>query len=244
VLATNSTKKTQIIQTTKLDFTNLPNTFFKDEQGNCWNYLGVTNDTFSFDQNVSITTVSGNYFTNVVDIVYPSCDDCNLNSVSSCTFTYFSATKCDDSTSINVKVCNVGPVVGITKLLPTVGQICGIKNPSGDDFCVTLNSQISQTDTIYEIITPAWKDYTCETCPKYKKYKVDSCDGFITDHFIYDDYDAPQLQEFTIVSVNIDNICYIIKSYEGIEVEFNFDIYTTPKIVSTYETCNSCDPKQ
>lgn len=243
-LSSNSTKKTRVIQTTKLDFTNLPETIFKDESGNCWRYVGTSDNSYFPSDDVFFINFSGNYFTNSVNIVYPSCDDCNLNIVSSCTITYFSATKCDDSTIVNVKVCNVGPSVGITKLLPTVGQVCGIKNPSGDDFCVTLNTVITDVETSYEIITPAWKDYSCDTCPKYKVYKVNSCDGFITDYYIYDNYNSTTIEPLTVVSIDTDDNCYIISSYEGIQVEYKYELNVSPKIIKTYSSCNSCNPLQ
>ena len=239
-LATFASKNSQVIQSEKVEFTNLPNTIFKDGDGNCWNYFGEYDNGYISLDNVFPINYSGNYFTNVVDIVYPDCNSCLLTRTSPCVITYFSATRCDSGTTEYVKVCNVGPISGPTKLLPTVQQVVGIKNPSGDDFCVTLNSVISEVDTDYEIATPAWETYDCDTCPIYKTYIGDSCDGSVIGLKIYAPATSTTLSATTSVSLVTNNTCYVITSYEGIEVEYNYESGVTPTVWQTFLNCNNC----
>jgi hypothetical protein len=240
-VASYATYNTQIIQTSKLDFTNLPNTFFKDSLGNCWNYLGESDDTYIPPINVLSLSYSGNYFTNVVDIVYPTCDDCILTTVSACTTVVFSTLTCDSGDTVYVKVCNIGPISGILKLTPTVGQVVGVNNPDGDDFCVTLKSIVTTPiDTEYEINTPAWNDYTCTTCPLYKKYVVNACDGSISGLTVYSPSTSSTLDISSVVNIDIDNICYTIISYEGIVSEYNYIEGITATITQSFDTCDNC----
>jgi hypothetical protein len=239
-VASYTTYNTQIIQTSKLDFTNLPNTFFKDSVGNCWNYLGESNDSYIPPTDVLSINYNGNYFTNVIDIVYPTCESCQLTNVSPCAVIVFNATTCDSGDTVYVKVCNVEPISGTLKLMPTVQQVVGVNNPNGDDFCVTLNSIVTSTiETEYEINTPAWNDYTCTTCPLYKKYIVDACDGSVSGLTVYGST-ASTLDISSVVNLDIDNICYTIISYEGIVSEYNYTEGITPTITQIFDTCDNC----
>jgi hypothetical protein len=237
---TNATKKTQVGQTEKLTFTNLTNTIFKDSNGVCWNYLGEYENDFIPDDSVFYIFYSGNFLTNAVELYYPNCNDCLTNSVSTCNIIYFEAERCDSGTTVYVKVCDVSPIGGTLKLLPTVGQIVGVRNTNGDDFCVTLKSVSSFVDGAYQIITPAWNDYTCTTCPLYKSYVVDACDGSVSGLTVYTSSSNTTLPIYTSVRLNIDNTCYIIKSYEGISCEYNYNEIITTTITQSFSSCDSC----
>jgi hypothetical protein len=236
---TNATKKTQIGQTYKLEYTNIANTIFKDSIGNCWNYLGEYESSYIPPDNVFYIFYSGNFLTNTIEIGYPDCNSCQATITSNCVFTYYVGVRCDNGGSVNVKVCNVSPT-GTLKLVPTIGQVFGVRNPSGDDFCVTIVSTSPFVDTEYQISTPAWKDYTCDTCPLYKSYLVDSCDGYSTNMRVYQYYTNPTIPEYTAVDLNVDDVCYVIKSYEGITCEYAYNETTTPTIIQTFISCNEC----
>jgi hypothetical protein len=237
---TNATKKTQVGQTVKLEFTNLVNTIFKDSAGVCWNYLGEYEDDFIPSDSVFYIFYSGNFLTNNIELYYPDCQTCLTTSVSTCNTIYFEAERCDSGTTVYVKVCDVSPVGGTLRLLPTVGDIVGVRNNSGDDFCVTLKSTSSFVDGAYQISTPAWKSYTCDTCPLYKSYIVDACDGSVTGLTVYTPSTNTTLPNYTSVRLNIDTTCYIIRSYQGISCEYNYNEQSTPTILQSFPSCDAC----
>lgn len=238
-LAVSSDKPTQVLQTTKLSFTDLSNTFFKDVNGNCWNYLGETDENYISSDSVFSFTYSGNYFTNSVNIQYPDCEGCNASVVSGCKTIYFSSKRCDSGTTVFVKVCDVSPSIGTINLLPKVGQKCGIKNPNGDDFCVELIEQVDEISTDYEIYTSAWQETSCYDCFIFKTYLANTCDDSVSGVTIFDDYFAETLVANKSVKVSTDNECYKIMSYSGITVQNSFN-KNTPKIVSIFGDCLMC----
>jgi hypothetical protein len=232
---------TQVVQTEKISFTNLPGTIFKDVNGYCWDYLGEYENNYLPPDNVFVVKYSGNFFekTGILPtIVFPTYDSCNFTTLSTCTEIYYTGTRCDSGNTVVVKTCNVGPKTGVIKLLPTVGQVVGISNPDGDDFCVTLVSITSTTETEYLINTPAWESYDCTTCPLYKTYIANSCDGLISGLTIYDKVTSLTLSSTT--SVNINTTCFEIVSYEGIVSEYNYNEFTTPTIIQSFSTCDDC----
>jgi hypothetical protein len=237
---TNATKKTQVGQTEKVSFTNLQNTIFKDGGGVCWNYLGEFEDDFIPSDNVFYIFYSGNFLTNSVELYFPSCDSCLTTSISNCNTVYFEAERCDNGTVVYVKVCDVSPVGGTLNLLPELGQTVGVKNVDGDDFCVILKNTSQFIDGAYQISTPAWKEYTCSTCPTFKSYIVDACDGSTSGLTVYTSSTNQTLPNYTSVRLNIDNVCYIIKSYEGISCEYNYNEILTPTIIQSYTSCDAC----
>jgi hypothetical protein len=239
-VATNATKNSQVIQTEKIYFTDIVNTIFKDSQNNCWTYYGEYESGYIPPTNVFPINYSGNYFSSSVNIVYPDCTTCQVTTAGNCTINYFSGTRCDNGNSVYVKVCNVGPVSGNLQLLPLVGQVYGIYNPTGDDFCVTINSSVTYADTDYEITTPAWETYTCTTCPLYNKYIVDACDGSTTGLTVYESSSMSARTVGTSVTLEYNNDCYIITSYEGVFSEYNYQQGITPTIFQGFDTCDDC----
>lgn len=239
-VATNATKNTQVIQTEKIYFTDIVNTIFKDSQNNCWVYYGEYESGYIPPTNVFPINYSGNYFSSSSNIVYPTCDDCQVINVGDCVLTYFEGTECSSGDTVYVKVCNVGSTATNLQLLPTVGQVVGVRNPSGDDFCVTLTSQISYVNTNYEITTPAWETYTCSNCPLFNKYVVDACDGSVSGITVYESSTMSARTVGTSVTLDYDNECYVIISYEGVFAEYNYQEGLTPTIFQGFDTCNDC----
>jgi len=235
-----SIKNSQVIQTLQVSGVSLPNEIFKDNNGLCWTYVGSFDESYLPPFTVFPIKYSGDYFSNVVNIKYPTCLDCQLTTVTSCTETIFSATRCDNSETVYVKVCNVGPTVGTLKLLPTTGQIVGVKNPTGDDFCVTLVSETTSQTTNYEIVTPAWENYNCTTCPLYKEYTADACDGSVTGVTLYSLSSSTTLEVGNSVRINNDDLCYEITSYNGLVVEYNAINAESNFIINAYTDCESC----
>ena len=236
-------KLTQVVQTERLRFTYTQGTIFKDNGGICWNFIGEFESDYMSNPEVFTVNYKGNYFEktgNLSSNIFPTYDECLTTNLSSCTQTYFSATRCDSGNTVNVRVCNVGPTNGNVKLLPTIGQTCGVYNPSGDDFCVRLNSQISEVETEYEIITPGWLNYDCINCPSLKTYMANSCDGSITGVTIYDYLTSQTLSDNTVVSTFTNKGCYEIISYEGIKIIYGYNISNSYFISRTFNNCESC----
>jgi len=251
-VATLAIKKTLVIQTEKIDIFDVPGTIFKDSNNNCWTYNGNFNSNYIPDEVYFVINFSGNYFTNIVNIKYPSCDSCVVTKTSDCSLIYFSSTRCDNGENVIVKCCDVSPITGTLKLTPTVGQIHGISNPNGDDFCVKLDYILLRGETDYEIETPAWINYTCDICPIYKKYTVDSCDGLIENLSVFASTTATTLDVGTVVRIDTDDNCYVITSYDGIKSEYlitqpttiiptdSFGFNKQPKIIYNFTNCNDC----
>lgn len=235
-----SVKNTQVVQTTKLVDFDLKGVIFKSDDGFCWSFLGEFENNYISNSDVFQINYSGNYFSNVVNIKYPDCNTCNSTVVSPCEEIYFSGIKCDSEDIFDVKICNVGPTVGNLKLLPNIGDVCGVKNPSGDDFCITITGISSSSFTNYEIITPAWEFYNCDTCPIYKTYTANSCDLTVTGLTVYDLSANTTLSSGNTVSINSDEVCYQIISYDGIVVEYNAVESGVPFIKTTYDSCDNC----
>jgi hypothetical protein len=238
---TSSTKKTQIVQTSRIDFTTLPGNIFKDSVGGCWTYLGEFQDGYVSPDSTFSITYSGDFFSSSVEILYPNCDECEITNVSVCNVVYFQGEKCSDSTTVYLKVCDVTPINTNVKVLPTIGQIVGVRNPNGDDFCVTIKSKIDFVEGALQISTPAWKDYTCDNCPIYKVYTANSCDGTETNVKLYQNYKLNTLPTYTSVRVDINYDCYSIISYDGIFCEYNFKSGETPEIIQIFSSCEACE---
>jgi len=242
-LATFSTKVTQVIQTERVSITDYPGLIFKDKTGICWTYLDRYEDNYIPPSNVFNVTHQGNIFENdsmLNQIYYHDCDSCFLTQVSGCTEIYFSAERCDDKTNVVVKECNVGPTVGTLKLTHNVGDVCGVMNPNGDDFCVTLNTQIYNVDTEYEIITPAWKYYDCDSCPTHKTYSVNSIDNLVQDFKVFAPTTSDTLLTGTSVNLNVSDLCYLVSSYDGIKINYLYNSDTDPTINQVFTTSADC----
>jgi hypothetical protein len=54
-----------------------PGNSFKDNNGNCWYYVGVFDSTYTPPQFVDVINVQGNYFNSVNTTFYLNCNECN-----------------------------------------------------------------------------------------------------------------------------------------------------------------------
>jgi hypothetical protein len=236
-------KLTQIIQTERVEFTFTVGTIFKDNVGKCWNFIGEYESDYIATPDVFSVNFTGNYFNKNKKIsanIFPTYDDCLTTNLSACTEVFYLAKRCDSGTTVNVKICNVGPLNGNIKLLPTIGQICGVNNPEGDDFCVVLESQVAGIETNHEIITPAWQEYDCENCPSLKSYVANSCDGNVTGVTIFDYSSSNTLSASTVVRSYKDGQCYEIISYDGIKIVYGFTLSNSLFVSQVFENCENC----
>jgi hypothetical protein len=242
-VATFSTKKTQVIQSEKVSITYYPGLTFKDLNNICWTYLGEYENSYIPPQEVFSLTYQGNFFeknTLLSQIYYPTCDYCVVTQVSACTEVYFVGERCDDNTDVIVMACNVGPTEGNLKLTPTIGDVCGIINPDGDDFCVTIKSQVSDVTTDYNVGTPAWNSYDCDSCPIYKVYSVSEINGLPGTFKVSAPKTSETLLTGTSVNLNVNPNCYIINSYDGIKVNYLYNSDVNPTINQVFATSADC----
>jgi hypothetical protein len=245
----SSPLNTQVIQNERVSFTNVQGTIFKDSVGNCWNYQGRFDADYIAPPTVNAVSYEGNYFSGGPTTVYPTCEDCQIIPVIACEYIYFNATRCDNGQSVVVAACNLGTGVslnsggfdlGTLTLTPTVGQTHSVSVPNGDDYCVILSSVTTSVPNPKLIGTPAWSNYTCSTCPIYKTYYVNACDGSAQNVLIYAPSNSVTLSVGTAVSVDISTTCYTIISYEGIQTEVYLLPGITPQLSQSFVTCQEC----
>jgi len=248
-LSTFTTNKTQMIQTQKVSFTNVEGTIFKDLLGNCWTYQGRFSSDYIAPPTVETINYSGNYFSGVQDTTYPTCQDCQTIVVPPCTLIYFNATRCDNGQNVVVAACDFGtgaPInsggfdLGTITLTPFVGQTHSVAVPGGNDFCVTLTSTSSAVPNSYFIATPAWSEYNCVTCPIYKTYYVNACDGSAQNVLVYASPNSQTLTPGSVISVDTSTTCYSVVSYEGIKTEAYVLPGITPQLSQSFVTCQDC----
>ena len=231
---------TQVIQNERVSFTNVQGTIFKDNIGNCWNYQGRFDADYIAPPTVNAVTYEGNYFSGGPTTVYPTCEDCQIIPVIACEYIYFNAIRCDNGQSVVVAACNLGPATQFFQITPTVGQTHSVLVPNGDDYCVILSSIVSSVPNPMLLGTPAWSTYTCSTCPIYKTYYVNACDGSAQNVLIYAPSNSVTLSVGTAVSVDINTTCYTIISYEGIQTEVYLLPGVTPQLSQSFVTCQEC----
>jgi hypothetical protein len=240
IIQVGGISKTQIIQTEKVSGINVETTIFKDNSSNCWTYVGRFDTSYIPPFNVIPISWTGNYFGTInSSITYPTCVECTTVPVGGCNTIYFSATRCDNGATVFVRACDLGESPLIT-LTPFVGQTHGVINPSGDDFCVTLDSLTTPQPISYILGTAAYTTYTCATCPLYKIYYANSCDGFEQNVLVYASSTSTTLLPGQVVTVDTNSTCYSIVSYEGIVIEQNVIQGITPQINSNYNDCSEC----
>ena len=248
-LSTFTTNKTQMIQTQKVSFTNSVGTIFKDSLGNCWTYQGRFDSDYIAPPTVDTINYSGNYFSGVQDTTYPTCQDCQTIVVPPCKLIYFNATRCDNGENVVVAACDLGGGTSLNSggfdlgtliLTPVVGQTHSVAVPGGDDFCVTLTSSATSSPNSYFIATPAWSQYTCTTCPIYKTYYVNACDGSAQNVLIYAPSGSQTLTPGAVVTVDINSTCYSVVSYQGIKTEVYVLPGISPQLSQSFVTCQEC----
>lgn len=251
-----NTLPTQVIQTQQVTFTIEPNAIIQDTKGNCWTYIGRFDSTYIAPPTVVTTTFSGNFFDGISTITYPDCTTCqSVPPPPACAkYKYFNATRCDNGQSLIVKGCDFGtfdlniqgpfflasPEGNAVSIGPTVGQTVIVNVPNGDDFCVILDSIANTTTAQYEVYGGGWLwNSTCETCPIYKAYTVNGCDGEIQNVTVYAPLNSVTIPNGTIISTTQDTNCYVVVAYQGV-VGFG-STFLTPNLISgQFLTCNEC----
>lgn len=232
-------KKTYIIQTEKVNFIELPNVYFKDNNSKCWVYIGEFDRGYIPPVNFFSITYNGNYFSNRNPIIFPDCNTCLETNTTDCKTIYFSCKKCSTQEIVEVKMCDIQANFSSIKLVPEIGQICGVYNPNGDDFCVEIIENMNYSQTDYEIITSAWEEFTCEYCPILKSYTANSCNGTTTGITIYD-YVQNRTKSIGDIVSTYGN-CYSITSYNGIVCSNSFIRGNSiPIIVGGFQDCVEC----
>jgi hypothetical protein len=231
---------TQVIQTQNTTFTNSIGVIFKDTSNNCWTYLGRFESNYIAPPTVVSVTYSGNYFATASSNTYPTCQDCQTIVIPTCVLIYFNATRCDNQQNVVVSACDLGtsPVV---KLNYVVGETHSVSVPNGDDFCVTLTSVTTAVPNPYTIGTPSWGGpYTCSTCPIYKTYYVNACDGTSQNVLVYAPVTSTTLSTGDVITVDINTTCYTVVSYEGIQTEIYIIPGITPQLAQSFTSCGQC----
>jgi hypothetical protein len=105
---------------------------------------------------------------------------------------------------------------------------------------VTLISTTTAQPQTYTISTAAYTSYTCSTCPIYKVYYANACDGSVQNILLYASSTSTTLTVGQGVTIDTSSICYTIVSYEGIVIEQNVIQGITPQIQNTYADCPEC----
>jgi hypothetical protein len=247
---------TQMVQTQVVPFANQPGTIFKDLQGNCWTYIGRFDSTYIAPISVFVVTFEGNYFDGSNSFTYENCEECQVIVVPDCVNKiYFNANKCDGSGSVVVYTCDLGvqdisteglsiPIFGADfgqiSLNPSIGQTHVVSDSSGNLFCVTLTSISDSVDETFSIQTSTWTSYTCGTCPIYKSYFVNACDGTEQNVLVYAPITSVTLPIGQVIGVTTNTQCYTIISYEGVVVNEYFIPNATPQVSVTYTDCQTC----
>jgi hypothetical protein len=169
--------------------------------------------------------------------------------VFTCNYVYFNASRCDNGQNVVVAACDLGEGTALNSggfdlgkltLTPFVGQTHSVSVPNGDDYCVILNSTTTSVSNPAIIATPAWTNYTCSTCPIYKTYYANACDGSAQNVLIYAPANSTTLSVGAAVTVDINSTCYTIISYEGIQTEIYLLPGITPQLSQSFVTCQEC----
>ena len=239
---------TYIIQTSQSPIQTVVGNQFKDNQGNCWTYEGRFEPNYIAPPLTVPQTFSGDYFAGLPPITFTACTDCQTIVIPPCTEIYFSATKCGTSDTVVVRACDLGPCqtlgFGIGSgefcVTPQVGMTVGVFNSQGgDEFCVVLDSIVpAQPSTLY-VGTPAYAGFTFCSCPLYRVYKGNSCDGLNVDVSIYDSVGNQIIPNGKVVGTDVK--CYTITEYVGIKNVYPFLPGIAPLINTPgLEDCPSC----
>jgi hypothetical protein len=248
---------TQVIQTQKVSFVSEIGTTFKDLNNNCWSYIGRFDSSYIAPIDMNAVTFNGDFFDGSPSLTYPDCTSCETQPIDLClTYQYFNAQRCDNQEIIVVKSCYAEPTTltfntfefgiagSFTQLLDLnvkVGEFAVVSDPSGD-FCVSILSTASEQNTTFVAGTLAFSPTSnCSSCPVYRTYTANSCDGTQQNITILDLTTAPQLSIGTVVSTTISTTCYVIIGYSGIVANL-FTLPTLTNFVSTsFGNCQECN---
>jgi hypothetical protein len=250
-----NTQPTQMIQSQKVTFATEAGAIFKDSSNNCWTYLGRFLATYIAPQNVSPVTFDGNYFDGSSSTVYQTCESCEALPVVFCDqYLYWSGTRCDNGQTVTAKSCYAAPIPIVVNTFefgfagsftqlwdinPQVGDFV-LGNDGTVDFCMSITSALSTQTTNITVAKPL-TPVTCLTCPVYKKYTANACDGSEQNVTIYALSTSPTLAVGAVVSTGLNITCYTIISYDGLVA----DQFTLPSITKfvqdTFLSCTTCN---
>jgi hypothetical protein len=242
-----------MIQTQVVSFANQPGVIFKDTDGYCWTYINRFDSTYIAPPSVITVTFEGNYFDGSSSQTYPDCTTCETAAIQGTTYNYFNATRCDNGGTIVVKSIYTEPVpitfntfeLGFagtnTQLLDfnvVVGDIVTVSNPTGD-FCCTIDSTASSQSTNYIVYKSLSPITNCGTCPTYKTYIANACDGSEQNITILDLNTNTTLAIGAVVSTNVNTTCYTIISYSGVITDSWVNI-NTKFVTQSFADCQTC----
>ena len=247
---------TQVIQTQKVSFVSQIGIIFKDLNNNCWSYVGRFDSNYIAPININAVSFNGDFFDGSPSLTYPDCQTCETQPIDLClTYQYFNAQRCDNGANIVVKSCYTEPTTltfntfefgiagSFTQLLDLnvkVGEFAVVSDPSGD-FCVSILSTASEQNTPFVAGTLAFSPTSnCSSCPVYRTYTANSCDGTQQNITILDLASAAQLSIGTVVSVGISTTCYIITGYAGVIANLFASPILTNFVTASFDGCQSC----
>jgi hypothetical protein len=250
---------TQIIQSVKVTIASDAGIIFRDNSGNCWTYIGRFEPTYIAGSGVTTITYTGNYFDGIPTNIFTTCDSCqSVPPVDLCsTYQYWSGTRCDNGQTIIVKSCYstptqftintfefgfAGTTINTLDFNVKLGDIA-IGNDGTDDFCVTINSELGVQNTNYIVSKPIGFDVTsCTTCPVYKAYYANACDGSeqnVTLYYLTSE--SPfEANGGNIVSVSTTSTCYTVVSYIGLVSNPYISSNNAKFIIQGYADCQVC----
>jgi hypothetical protein len=247
---------TQVIQTQVVSFANQPGAIFKDTLGYCWTYVGRFDSTYIAPPSVITVTYQGNSFDGSSSLTYPDCEKCEIPVKEGTTYNYFNAIRCDNGNTVIVKSLYTPPVltdpglgfadfdgnllepIGLpSDLNVVIGDVVTVSDPTGD-FCCIIDSITTNQNTNY-IVFKSISTISCITCPTYKTYIANACDGTEQNVTILDLNSSVTLAIGTVVSTNIDTTCYTIISYSGIITD-NWVNTSTKFVAQSFADCPTC----
>jgi hypothetical protein len=249
-----------MIQTERVTFVPQTGVMFKDSLDTCWNYIGKFDSTYIAPPTVLPVTYSGNYFDGSPSIIYTTCVSCEEipDSFGLCEqYQYWSGTRCDTEQTIIVKSCYSAPTEftintfefgiagGTNSTLDfnvKLGDIA-IGNDGTDDFCVTINSELGVQNTNYIVSKPiGFNGTSCTTCPVYKAYYANACDGSEQNITLYYLTSASPFEANggNIVSVSTTSTCYTVVSYIGLVSNPYISSNNAKFIIQGYADCQVC----
>ena len=245
---------TQIIQTQVVSFANQPGAIFKDTQGYCWTYIDRFDSTYIAPPSVITVTFDGNYFDGSSSQIYSDCTICETPAAKvGTTYNYFNATRCDNGGTVVVKSPYTEPVpitfntfefgfagtnTQFIDFNVVIGTIVTVSDPTGD-FCCTIDSVAQSQNTNYLVYKPLSSISNCGTCPTYKTYIANACDGTEQNITILDLNSTTTLAIGTVVTTNVNTTCYTIISYSGIITD-SWVNTNTKFIAQSFVDCPTC----
>jgi hypothetical protein len=237
-----------MIQTQVVPFANQPGAIFKDTLGYCWTYIGRFESTYIAPPSVITVNFEGNYFNGSLSLTYPDCVTCQTPTIIDGNFNYFTAIRCDNGETIVVRSLrfetepdNFGiPQFNLNlNLNVVIGEIVTVSDPAGD-FCATITNTTESQNTNYDVAKPINVISNCSSCPTYKTYLANACDGTEQNVTILAPNNSATLIVGTIVKTNVNVNCYTIIGYNGIIADVWANPQFTKFVSEIFTDCPTC----